>query len=167
MPKKKSFSVFPCIFFLAYIGFFCYLGLYACPWKDDYWVAAKVREVGVIKNVANMYMGIFGGGTRPVSFLLWSLGETLPIEQCYWIFPLITAATYILAVYFVIRTVYPDISFSEKILSVLGLTAATFAVLYSLDQTFYALVASHYFWSSTFMLIAFAFSVKLLAGGGD
>lgn len=166
--KEQKHYIFLCCFFLAYISLFCYLGVYACPWKDDYAMLFEINKSGIIGNALNFYNGITGAGVpRLSSFIIEGIvRKAIPMETHYYMFPIITASTYFLALFFLISTLYPHIRLSKKFLSTLSLEAGTFTVLCALDQTFYSMFATHFFWSSSLMLLSFSIVSKNIRGGG-
>ena len=55
----------------------------------------------------------------PVVFLIGIMAVYLPMESCYGLYILLTALTYIAALYFAISTFYPEVSPRKKFLSTL------------------------------------------------
>ena len=164
MERKKSFYALLCLFMLAYIGLFCYLGLYAVPWKDDYSTYYNVDNLGVWESTIHTFTY---GVPRFSGFLITNfLAKYVSMESFYGFYVLFAALTYIAALYFAISTFYPEVSPHKKFLSTLIITAATFTIHCALNQVFYWLVGSHYFWSTSMMLVVLAMSVKVLRRGG-
>ena len=166
MERRKIFYALLGLFMLAYIGLYCYLGLYAVPWKDDYIYSYRAEQMGAFKAAINEFMNIT---PRIVPVFINSLlAINFPIMLSYGFYPLIATLTYIAALYFEISTFYPEISARKKFLSTLIFTAGTFAVHCALDQVFYWWFVGEgfYFGSTSVMLVSLALSVKLLRGGG-
>lgn len=164
MERKRSFYALLCLFMLAYIGLFCYLGLYAVPWKDDYATYWSAENLGAWNSAVHSF--IYSVPRFPGVFITYLLAEYISMESFYGFYILFTALTYIAALYFAISAFYPEISTRKKFLSTLIITAGTFTIHCALDQVFYWLSAMHYFWATSAMLVSLAMSVKVLSGGG-
>ena len=168
--KTRSRDVILCLIFAVYIGLFIYLGMYAIPCGDDYGSMWGIEHNGAMRQVIDLYNGTakgFPGVPRVTSVAVTSVLLSLfSLEGLYWVYPLFTALTYLMAVYFLVSSVFPSITFRKKILSVLTVSAITLAIHCELSGLLYEISVEHYFWSTSLMLLSLALSVKSLTRGG-
>ena len=159
---KKKYYYPAAVMLFAYIMLFCVLGFYNWPMPgDDFSFAMSVAKNGFWKAQCLMYSGWSG---RIMNTILVDIFASLPLELIYPFLASITTLTYIAALYFLVRTIKPDMSLHSGILLALIGTASTLAFTYSLHSTFYWLAGSPYFWCTSLFLLSLAFAVKSLRG---
>lgn len=162
MELKKNFYAPLILFCVIYATLFCLLGWYSWPKPgDDFGFSVHVAQNGFWASQIRMYMQWAG---RITNTFLVNLFGLFPMTIGYKILPLITILINAVCVWIFFGILPPPTGLSRKnkILLTALITASTLSFNYLLDETFYWIAGSPYFWCTSLILLATALAFKAM-----